>query len=801
VKTAALFLFFASGFCGLVYEVVWIRAAGTALGNTTHATGTVVAVYMAGLALGARLGGRRADRLSPRRCAALYGALELGAAAAAVAVPFLLRGSEPLAGWGYRRLGEDHPAFLLLRAGLVAAALLPPTLLMGATLPALARFLAAGAPDPARETGRAYAVNTLGGAAGTLAAGFALIPAFGLWATTLGVAALNAAVGAAALALARAPRGEEGTAAETAAPPGPAAPPPPLAPRLLVALGGAAALVYEIAWTRALVLSLGSTVYAFTLILAAFILGLAGGSALAARLLPRVRDPRPALALAQTGAGLTALLLLPFLGDAPVRLGSLLARFGRDFERALALESAAVGLFIFVPTLFMGAAFPLACRWAGVSERGLGRAVGSLLAWNTSGSIAGTLLASFALVPALGLDATIAVAASANLVAGAALFLAARPRFRAAAAAAALAVPLAWALPRWDPGTLSAGARLYGPRFRGEVLAYAWDSYGLATVHRDSRGHLLLKVNGKTDGSTGPEDMATQRQLGHLPLLHHPRPRRVLVIGLGLGVTAAAVARHPIELLDVVELSPAVARLAEHFREANEDVLRDPRTRLTVGDGRAAVRFGREPYDVILSEPSNLWISGMASLFTRDFLEEVRRRLAPGGLACLWVHAYRLDPDDFRCVVRTFFSAFEHGSFWEVSPEGDYLLMGSPEPLRRPLSLLVARLAEARLGGHLPERTPAAVLGGLLAAAPAARGFAGAGPILTDDHCLVEYTAPKAMHRESGARTLALLDALRRAPAERELYEGEGLEEVARRRELRRRQAERIFEAGGGNQR
>jgi spermidine synthase len=798
MNTAALLLFFASGFCGLVYEVVWIRVAGTALGNTTHATGTVVAVYMAGLALGARFGGRRADRLTPRRCAALYGILELGAAAAAVAVPLLLRASEPLVGWGYRALGEAHPAFLLLRAGAVAAALVPPTVLMGATLPVLARFLAAGAADPARETGRAYAVNTLGGAAGTLAAGFALIPSFGLLATTLAAATLNVAVGAAALALARRP---DRPLFPLETPGTPAEAPPPLAPRVLVALGGAAALVYEIAWTRALVLSLGSTVYAFTLILAAFILGLAGGSALAARFLPRVGDPRLALALAQTGVGLTAVLLLPFLGDAPVRLGSLLARSGRDFEQALALEAAAVGLFVLVPTLFMGAAFPLACRWAGVSERGLGRAVGSLLAWNTSGSIVGTLLASFALIPAIGLDATIAAAASANLAAGAALFWAARPRLRAAAAAAALAVPLAWALPRWDLGTLSSGVRLYGPRFRGEVLAHAWDAYGLATVHRDSHAHLLLKVNGKTDGSTAREDMATQSLLGHLPLLHHPRPRRVLVIGLGLGVTAAAVARHPVERLDVVELSPAVARLASHFREANENVLADPRVRLEVGDGRAAVRFGREPYDVLLSEPSNLWISGMAALFTRDFLEEARRRLAPGGLVCMWVHAYRLDPEDFRCVVRTFFRVFEHGSFWEVAPGGDYLLLGSSEPFRRPLALLAARLAEARLEGHLREPGPAALLEGLLAAAPAARAFAGDGPILTDDHCAIEYTAPKAMHRESGVRTLRLLDALRRAPAERDLYEGEGLEEVARRREERRRRAERLFEAEARNQR
>ncbi|MFN3485824.1 MAG: fused MFS/spermidine synthase, partial [Planctomycetota bacterium] len=290
MHVAALALFFTSGFCGLLYEVVWIRAAGTVLGNTTHATGTVVAVYMAGLALGARLGGSWADRRSPGRGIVLYGALELGTAAAAMLVPFLLTAAEPLVGWGYRFLGEGHPAFLFLRAGAVALILFPPTLLMGATLPALARFLAAGTPDPARPTARAYAINTLGGAAGTLAAGFLLVPSLGLRATTWVAVALNLAVAAAAFALARC-RGESdpaearGFGAESALPEKPV----PLAARLLVALGGAAALIYEIAWTRALVLSLGSTVYAFTLILTAFMVGLAAGSAAAARLLPRVR--------------------------------------------------------------------------------------------------------------------------------------------------------------------------------------------------------------------------------------------------------------------------------------------------------------------------------------------------------------------------------------------------------------------------------------------------------------------------------------------------------------------------------
>src|SRR5262245_1431268 len=280
MRALVLAFFFVSGLCGLLYEVVWIRDAGTVLGNTTHAVGTVVGVFMGGLALGGWWGGRQADRRTGGKLLALYAMLEGGVAVAAIAVPLLITASEPL----FRFLWSAVPSiYAFLRVVLVGVLLLVPTTLMGATLPVLSRFLSSSIDAAGREAGRAYAINTLGGVLGTLAAGFWLVPDLGLRATTILAATLNVAIAAASWKLSRSREGER-----LAAPPPES--PPPILPLVAAGFSGVASLLCEIAWTRSLVLALGSTVHAFTLILTAFILGLALGTAAAATLLPRLRN-------------------------------------------------------------------------------------------------------------------------------------------------------------------------------------------------------------------------------------------------------------------------------------------------------------------------------------------------------------------------------------------------------------------------------------------------------------------------------------------------------------------------------
>ncbi|MBI3857326.1 MAG: fused MFS/spermidine synthase, partial [Planctomycetes bacterium] len=675
MRALVLAFFFISGVCGLLYEVVWIRVAGTVIGNTTFAIGTVVGVFMGGLAVGAWVGGKAADRRSGAALLRLYGLLEGGIALSAALVPILLIASEPLFHLLWNSVGQISPLYAALRVILMGLVLAVPTTLMGATLPVLTRFLSDSSQAAAGEAGRAYAINTFGGVAGTLLSGLLLIPSIGLRATTWVAVGLNLAIAAAALSLAR---GKSGAVEASLAP----EPSPRRLALVVSALSGFASLIYEVAWTRSLVLSLGSTVYAFTLILTAFILGLAAGSAVSSRLVHRAKQPEAALAAIQALIGISAVVLLPFLGDLPIRMAPTAEQYHNRYNDLLVAQAKLIALFVFVPTFLIGAVFPFTFRLAAGDDRAVGRSVAAVYSWNTIGSIAGSLAASFVLVPMLGLATSIRIAATVNLAVAAGV-LAAGARFRLAAAAPAAAALVAWMLPSWDSKVLASGAYLYGQDYaklagllhvdlrtylgrESKILAEYWDAYGLTTVHRSEDGNLSIRVNGKADASTGTSDMPTQRTVGHLGVIHHRDPKRALVIGLGSGVTLGAVACHPLKAVDCVEISPAGVRAAGFFGDANRQVLKDSRVRLVVGDGRNAVQFAREPYDVIVSQPSNLWISGMSNLFTRDFFAMASEHLGAGGMFCQWVQAYRLPLEDFQSILRTFFEVFPHGSLWEA---------------------------------------------------------------------------------------------------------------------------------------
>lgn len=799
MRALVLAFFFVSGLCGLLYEVVWIRVAGTVIGNTTFAIGTVVGVFMGGLAVGAWAGGRAADRRSGAALLRLYGILEGGIALSAAAVPFLLTASEPVFHRLWNSVGELTALYAALRVVLMGLVLAVPTTLMGATLPVLSRFLADSGAAAAAEAGRAYAINTFGGVAGTLASGLWLIPAIGLRATTLIAVALNVAIAAAALALAR---GKSGAVEPVLAP----EPPPRRLALAVSALAGFSSLVYEVAWTRSLVLSLGSTVYAFTLILTAFILGLAVGSAVSSRLLRFVKAPEAVLAAIQALIGLAAVAALPYLGNLPLRMAGVPHERYRDL---MAVECGIIALVVFVPTLLIGAVFPFTFRLASGSDRSVGRSVAAVYTWNTIGSIAGSLAASFVLVPLLGLAVSLRLAATVNLAVAAALLLAASPRLRSAAIGAGLLPLVVWFMPSWDEHVLASGAYLYGEQYaaaaralhvdlktylnrESAIVARYWDAYGLTTVHKSEDGNLSIRVNGKADASTGTADMPTQRSVGNLGMLHHRSPSRALVIGLGSGVTLGAVACHPAKRIDCVEISPAGARAAEHFAAANGGILKDPRVKLLIGDGRNAVQFAAEPYDVIVSQPSNLWISGMANLFTRDFFAMASKRLTPGGVFCQWVQAYRLPLEDFRSILRTFFEVFPEGSLWEIFPGQDYILLGSMTPIVIPFADLEARLSTPALRDHFDGlHVPGAggLLGHFIATAAGVRPAVAASALITDDLSSIEYSTSRAMFTYLQPRTIAWVDELRRTPVPSSLYPGMDPATVERSREFRRRLA------------
>jgi len=764
---------FLSGLSALVYEVAWMRQVRLTVGATTAAVSTVLAVYMGGLAAGASLFGRMADRSrAPLR---LYGYLEAGIGLYALLLPQLLEWCTP----GYVALARGaagQPTLLvLLRVGLAALILFAPTILMGGTLPVLSQALARSELGVGRAVGGLYAINTAGAVVGVVAAGYVLLPAIGNRATLLIAACANLAVGVGALLLARS-RSRASTEADQSVTGRMS-----LASRLTLAafaVSGGISMIYEVAWTRALALVIGSSTYAFTAMLVAVLTGIAGGSALYSWLWgARPASPR-AFATLQAGIGVTTAVVIALYPRMPeLFLASLGWSESPGFVQLIQLFVSACALL--PATLVIGATFPCAVAVVSQDRGRIGQDVGRVYAANTLGAIAGAAAGGFLVVPALGVHGSLAAASAGNLALAAVLFAATagwRSLRWAPTAATALAVFGAWHLPAWDHGVMSSGPAIYARAYRRtpdefarrlrrqSVVFYRDGTSGSVSVHREG-DTVFLRVNGKTDASSGP-DMPTQLLSGHVPLFLHPEPRSVLIIGMGSGVSAGAVARHPIRRLDMVEIEPAVVEASRFFASVNHDVLKDPRVRLVIADGRNFLLTSPDRYDVIISEPSNPWIGGLAALFSREFFELARSRLAAGGLMLQWLQAYSLSLDDLRMVVRTFRAAFPAVSIWSPA-KGDLLLVGSAEPVAIDPLALAQRYAEhagprtdlQRIGVH----EGAAIAGYLALSEEDTARFAEGTRLNTDDRLPLEFSAPRALYLDTVDPNFAAIAAARRA--------------------------------------
>jgi spermidine synthase len=769
---------------------------------------------MGGLAAGSLLAGRSAAGRAPARALRLYAALEAAIGAWALALPWLLARLDPLLSLAYRD-GGGGAGFALARVAVGFLLVAAPAGAMGATFPLAVRWMARDPRRHGSEAGTLYAANTCGAVAGAALAGFVLLPAIGLRSTTLvgvalnGVAALAAAwiargaplpsaaeeVPARAATVSRAEgasrhaslhrRGRRpGSSPSAASPAALSRRPSPRLAALGLAVSGFVALVHEVTWTRVLVLVLGPTSWAFSGMLVSVIGGLALGSAAGAWLSRRSREPIVWLACA-LGVVCAAGGVVPFaLNDLPLRVAAATVAPGATLASVVSVHTLLAALLLLPLTAALGAAFPLGLAAATDRVESAPRDVAGVYAANTAGAIAGSLLAGFVLIPALGLRGAV-VAAAAVALAGAWIVAAGAPAGRRRLAAAALAAcgfVFVAAGPRWDVELLSAGAYKYAPYVSGldvesalkagEVLFHSDGAAATVTVKRTA-GTTTIAIDGKIDASNGG-DMLTQKLLGHLPLMLHPAPRRVCVVGLGSGVTVGAVLRHPVSSVDVLEISPAVVRASEFFTSENHDALRDPRTRLVIGDGRTHLALSSSRYDVVVSEPSNPWVSGMAALFTREFFESVRRRLQPGGLFCQWAHAYDMSDRDLRSIVATFLSVFPDATMW-LGGESDLLLIGGdPDDWAERIERGFSRPGVASDLGETEVRDSFSLASLRTAGAPALREYAAGAALQTDDRVALEYTAPRALYRTSGTenreRLRALAAGARREPAVAAIY-------------------------------
>jgi spermidine synthase len=784
-----------SGSAALLYQLLWARQLSVVFGNAVEAVATVVATFMAGLGLGAAVAAQIVDRAPPRTLRRAYAGLEIGIAALGLLVPWasgrLLPWLQPL----YRPDDPDALTFVLVRGLASALLLLPPTLLMGATLPALTPLLAQAPQTVSRDSGRLYALNTAGALCGSLGGALVLIPALGLRGTTLVAVALN--VGAAALVLVASAEGPPQPEEASVPSLGPARdekrrkrkassaslePAPervgPLVPLAATFLAGLAALANEVGWTRALVLLIGPTSFAFAFVVSAVIAGVALGSALAARLAQRARRPVRVLFGLLACSALASLAVAAAIPRAVIPLALFVRAHADEMSRLLWTEAGLVLALLIVPASLSGASFPLAVRLLADARGGLGRPVGRVLSWNTAGGIVGSLLAGFVALPRLGLEASLYAAAL--VAAGAAALVLTSGSRRPPALAAAVFVLAAPFVARrlagpWDRELLASGAYKYaayatsvdveGQMRAGDLLFYREGSAATVSVKRLG-GTLSLAVDGKVD-ATDTGDMLTQRLLAHLPLLLHAEPREVLVIGLGSGVTAASTLTHAGTRVDAVEISREVAQAAELFRHVNGDVLRNPRLRLIVGDGRSHLRLASKRYDVIISEPSNPWMAGVSGLFTRDFFRMARERLAPGGLFCQWAHVYNLREADLQTVVASFTDAFAHSALFLLD-EGDLLMLGGEAPIEAPSPEALRLRWEApavRADLEAVEVRDPYAFGRLFTiGGPALARWALGAERHTDDRPVLDLRAPRSIHSDTGpANAQALAEAAAQA--------------------------------------
>ncbi len=776
-----------SGLAGLVYEVSWTRLLTLSLGHGLAASSTVLAAFMGGLALGAFAGGRAAARLLPRQALRVYAVLEGVVAGLALALPFGVAGLTPVFTATYGD-GTGGVGFGLVRLAACALLLLPPAMALGATFPMAVRILTHDAVHPGVVAGRLYAANTLGAGVGAVLAGFVLLPAFGVTTTSwIGVAAsvaalvlalgsqrpvavadrsVAAAPPAAATAASRADGRRNGTARvrrgiAARTPRGGGAPAPAAEQVWLSAfvltLTGVVTFTTEIAWTRVFALVIGPSTYAFAATVAVFIGGLAVGATAGSMLAARTRQRAMALGVV---LGLAAIAIAAATTAAGTWLPRrVMADFAAAHGGSLLFTHAALAALLIAPAAIgIGAAFPIALELAGGGEAP-SRRIGGIYALNTVASVVGSLLTGFVMIPLVGLERTLQLATLLVIVASAgALAWSGGTRLRQALAAIPIVVSAAIVVlgAGWDRELLASGSYKYASDVpagvdvetalrAGTLIYYKDGATGTVSVKRLT-GQLALAIDGKVDASTAG-DMLTQKLLAHLPLLLHDDPQQVAIIGLGSGVTLASALVHPVRGVDALEISHEVAEASRLFTAGAASPLDDPRTRLVVADGRTHLALSTRVYDVIVSEPSNPWMVGVAALFTREFFTAARARLSAGGIICQWVNTYDISTADLQSVVATFASVFPHGTLWLVG-EGDLLLLGSALPFAPRLQTMAEAwrrpgVAEDLLPQGVVE--PFGVLSTYLGGDDTIARFRGDAAVQTDDRMGLEFTAPRAL--------------------------------------------------------
>lgn len=778
-------LFFLSGAAALMYQVVWVRSLTLVFGGSHLAVTAVLSIFMAGLALGGFGFGRRADR-APRPLR-LYGLLELGVAAFALVFAGLMKVYPAI--YVAVASGRDaDPVYLtVVRLLFATVALIVPTTLMGGTLPVISRVVSRQAENLRRHLSFLYGVNTLGAVLGAGLAGFVLLRLLTVSGTLLVAVAVNALVGLVCLAL---PEPEAATVPEGDAPAVPAVgsihgetsrsqavADGDLFPLRLVLWGigisGFCALGYEVLWTRVLTIAVGASVYGFTIILVAFLSGIALGSAAYGALVRVLRGGSPGprsvaawFGVTQVIIGVTALVATVYLRDIPantVRLQNYFLGAGAvSFQARVWANFALAVLYMLVPALFMGAAFPIAGEALALRRRAVGRAVGDVLGANTVGAILGAAVSGLLMIRWFGIEASLEMLTALNAGLGLAVLASLRkPRWLTAGAALATLGVVGVLVA--DPGAARVWDRNYFAIFRSnqpeafatpemvkeaventDVLYYAEGVESIVSVIKVKGGQQAFITNGRVEASSHLQAQQVQYTLGYLPALLAQDPKDVLVVGLGSGMTAGATAAVPsVEHVTIAEIEPKVLGVARTFAAYNHDVLDNPKVRVVINDGRNFLMTTPQKFDVITADPIHPWFQGAGYLYASEYFALAAAHLRPGGVIAQWLPIYELTPRDLASVVRTFQLHFPHTMMW--LEHYDAVIVGSATPFRIDEAQLDRRIADPVIAGDLRRVDMGSAddfLSYFVMGTEGMRAFGRPGVINSDDRLYLEFSAP-----------------------------------------------------------
>jgi spermidine synthase len=759
VRIFILALFFFSGAVGLIYEVVWNRMLTLVFGSTVFAATTVLATFMAGMALGSYYLGRYADK--HKNSLKIYAYLEIGIGIYAVILPFILSGIEFIYVFLHHALNANFYLLSIAKFILCFIVLVIPTALMGGTLPVMSKALTSKTNRIGWTVGALYSVNTFGAVIGCFLAGFFLVHAMGVLLTTYLSAVLNIIIALIILLvfLRRDSSADEEKSGskEKEYTKNEAQILPKNAGRIaLIVFGisGFCALAYEVLWTRVLVLFLGSTGYAFATMLSTFLCGIAIGSILMARFADKRKDLLTTLGIVQIVIALSAILLIPVyskLYDVGMTftgsgwLNFFLSRYALSF------------LVMLIPTIFMGATFPLVIKIYANNLNQLGKSIGNVYSINTLGGILGSFFAGFVFIPLIGIQRSVLLMSFLS-VAGGIIALALCIKYwrsknnKLAVTSHIVYIAIAVLVVIFASFVIDTGQPLTkytavfkGPGESNKLLFYKEGIDTSVTVVEDVDGIRRAFV----DTNQAVEDsrwvLPSYSIIGHLPALLHPNPKEALVLSSGMGVTSWAISRHGVNV-DTVEISSGIKEADQFFTKVNHNVLSDPLVKLTIDDGRNYILTTSKKYDIITTDIIHPFVNtNSAGFYTRNFYELCKKRLTDNGIMCQWVPLYRLPEEQFKTIIRTFKASFPHTTMWFKYTPDFVILIGTPNELRIDFQDFNRRMEKPAVKADLElvnMSDPFALLDSFWMDERTIDAYVLSGSINTDNRPLLEFFGP-----------------------------------------------------------